>query len=327
MLDDSKNTLQRGMVYLFAIMANVGIGPFVVLRYLNGEILNALVDLVVVLAALICALITYKQGYVSKYVSVATAVLYSTGAVIVAHVNEPIFVFWLFPCALANFFLLSTHTALITNLVCVVAVLPIAARLESSTEQFAMLATLIMCGSMAYTFALLTDRQRTQLQGFAAQDALTQLGNRRAMNTELELSIQDYARTQTPTTLILLDLDLFKSINDKFGHSAGDQVLIAVADLLARRVRKTDRLFRFGGEEFVVIARNTTQEDALIIAEELRAQIATKIRDPNGNFMSASFGCAQLHDNENAEDWFIRADIAAYQAKKAGRNCVMAAQP
>jgi diguanylate cyclase (GGDEF)-like protein len=323
MLYDPKHTLQRGMVYLFAIMANLGIGPFVVIRYLNGELLNALVDLAIVIAAIICALITFRQGYVSKYVSIGTAALYSTGAIIVTHVNDPIFVFWLFPCALANFFLLSTHTALIANLLCVVAVLPIAARLENTTEQFAMLATLMMCGGMAYTFALLTDRQRDQLQGFASQDALTQLGNRRAMNAELELSIQDYKRHQTPTTLILLDLDFFKAINDKFGHSVGDKMLIALADLLMRRVRKTDRLFRFGGEEFVIIARNTSLAEAHKVADDLRTQIATKLKDPEGNFLSASFGCAQLQAHETAEDWFVRADKAVYKAKQDGRNCVV----
>lgn len=326
MLDDSKNKLQRGMVYLFAIMAHLGIGPFVVIRYLNGEILNAVVDLIIVLVALMCAIVTYRSGQVSKQVALVTAIFYSAGAIIVAYLNEPIFVFWLFPCTLATFFLLSTHTALITNLICVIAILPIAARLDNPTEKFAMLATLIMYGSMAYTFALLTARQRAQLQGFASQDALTQLGNRRAMDIELELSIQDYARTQIPTTLILLDLDFFKSINDKFGHSVGDKILVELAELLRRRVRKTDRLFRFGGEEFVILARNTTQEDALIIAEQLREQIAAKIRDPQHKSMSASFGCAQLQADEDAETWFIRADKAVYQAKQAGRNCVIAAE-
>jgi diguanylate cyclase (GGDEF)-like protein len=326
MPNDSKNKFQRGMVYLFAILASTGIAPFVVIRYLNGETLNALVDLAIVVIALGSALITYKQGLASNRVSVITAILYSAGAVAVTHLNEPIFVFWLFPAILANFFLLSTNAALIANFLSIIAILPIAARLENNTELFAMIASLLMCGSMAYTFALLTDRQRSMLQGFASQDALTQLGNRRAMNSELELSIQDFARAQIPATLILMDLDFFKSVNDKFGHSVGDKVLVELADLLVRRVRKTDRLFRFGGEEFVVIARNTALDDALIIAEELRGQIVAGIKDPDGKSMSASFGCAQLLEDEDAEAWFIRADKAVYQAKQTGRNCVIAAR-
>lgn len=323
MPNDSKNKFQRGMVYLFAIMASIGIAPFVVIRYFNGELLNALVDLAIVIVALGSALVTYKRGEASNTVSIITAILYSTGAVAVTHLNEPIFVFWLFPAILANFFLLSTNIALIANLLCIVAILPIAARLNHSTELFAMISSLLICGSMAYTFALLTDRQRILLQGYATQDALTQLGNRRAMNSELELSIQDHARAQTPATLILMDLDFFKAVNDKFGHSAGDKVLVELADLLVQRVRKTDRLFRFGGEEFVVIARNTDLADALIIAGELRQQVSANLKAPDGKPVSASFGCAQLQEGESAEEWFIRADKAVYQAKQTGRNCVV----
>ncbi len=325
MPNDSKNKFQRGMVYLFAILACLGIAPFVVIRYMDGEIFNALVDLAIVIVALGSALVTYLRGQASNTVSVVTAILYSAGAVTVTHLNEPIFVFWLFPAILANFFLLSTNAALIANLLSIVAVLPIATRLNTNTELFAMVSSLLMCGSMAYIFALLTDRQRTLLQGYATQDALTQLGNRRAMNSELERSIQDHARAQIPATLILLDLDFFKSINDKFGHSAGDKVLIKLSDLLLQRVRKTDRLFRFGGEEFVVIARNTTLADALTIAGELRRQIIGNLKAPDGNPLSASFGCAQLYPDENAEQWFVRADKAVYQAKQQGRNCVVAA--
>lgn len=177
---------------------------------------------------------------------------------------------------------------------------------------------------MAYTFALLTHKQQLLLQGYASQDTLTTLGNRRAMDEEMRLSIEDCARNQTPATLIILDLDFFKMVNDKFGHATGDDVLVDLAKLLIRRVRKTDRIFRFGGEEFVVLARNTSLTDALKIAEQLRAQIETELKDPDGA-LTASFGCAQLRADETPEAWFVRADKAVYQAKQQGRNCVVAA--
>lgn len=323
MPNDSKNKFQRGMVYLFAILASLGIAPFIAIRYLNGELLNAAVDLAIVVTALGSALITYRAGQATTLVSIITSILYSAGAVAVAHLNSPIFVFWLFPAILANFFLLSANAALAANLLSILAILPVASRLDHSIDFFAMISSLLICGSMAYTFARLTDQQRTLLQGYATQDALTQLGNRRAMNAELELSIQDHERAQIPASLILLDLDFFKSVNDRFGHNAGDKVLIELADLLVRRVRKTDRLFRFGGEEFVVIARNSNLADANTIAEELREQIAEHLKAPSGKPITASFGCAQLQDGEAPEDWFIRADKAVYQAKQSGRNCVV----
>lgn len=313
------------MVYLFAILASLVVAPFCVIRYLNGEYLNALVDLAIVLVSISGALHTWRHGQVTKFSSIITAMLYSAGAVTVAHLNEPIFVFWLFPILLANFFLLSAKAALITNLLAIAAIFPIAMKLPTGTETFAMLSSLLMCGCMAYLFALLTQRQQLLLRNIATQDPLTRLGNRRAMDEELRMSIEDFARNQTPATLIVFDLDFFKMVNDKFGHSTGDGVLIELASLLRKRVRKTDRTFRFGGEEFVVLARNTSIADALVIAEQLRAQIEAELKDPEGS-LTASFGCAQLNADETSEDWFVRADKAVYQAKQQGRNCVVAAK-
>jgi diguanylate cyclase (GGDEF)-like protein len=323
MLTDSKNKFQRGMVYLFAILSSLGVAPLCVIRYLNGEVANALVDLAIVVTSLGGALYTWKRGRATQLVSNVTAVLYSTGAVVVAYLNEPIFVFWLFPALLANFFLLNAKAALVANLLTFAAALPIAAQLKTLTETFAVLLSLLMCGGMAYVFALLTHKQQLLLEGYATQDTLTRLGNRRAMDEEMRLSVEDFARNQTPATLIVLDLDFFKMVNDKFGHNVGDVVLAELATLLTKRVRKTDRIFRFGGEEFVVLARNTQLTDALVIAEQLRAQIELELRDPEGT-LTASFGCAQLHPDETAEEWFIRADKAVYQAKQQGRNCVVA---
>ncbi|MDF3014482.1 MAG: hypothetical protein K0Q78_2686, partial [Cellvibrio sp.] len=268
MLTDSKNKFQRGMVYLFAILSSLGVAPLCVIRYLNGEVANALVDLAIVVTSLGGALYTWKRGRATQLVSNVTAVLYSTGAVVVAYLNEPIFVFWLFPALLANFFLLNAKAALVANLLTFAAALPIAAQLKTLTETFAVLLSLLMCGGMAYVFALLTHKQQLLLEGYATQDTLTRLGNRRAMDEEMRLSVEDFARNQTPATLIVLDLDFFKMVNDKFGHNVGDVVLAELATLLTKRVRKTDRIFRFGGEEFVVLARNTRLTDALVIAEQ-----------------------------------------------------------
>lgn len=323
MLTDSKNKFQRGMVYLFAILASIGITPFCVIRYLNGELVNALVDLAIVVISLGSALYTWRRGRATQLISNFTALLYSAGAVAVAYLNEPLFVFWLFPALLANFFLLNANGALVLSLLTFAAVLPIALQLKTSTETFAMLVSLLMCGSMAYVFARLTHKQQLLLMGFANQDPLTGLGNRRAMDEELRMSVEDFARNQTPATLLILDLDFFKMVNDKFGHNTGDLVLADLAALLAKRVRKTDRVFRFGGEEFVVLTRNTRLADALIIAEQLRAQIEVELKDPEGA-LTASIGCAQLYADETAENWFVRADKAVYQAKQQGRNCVVA---
>jgi diguanylate cyclase (GGDEF)-like protein len=325
MFDDASKKFQLGLVYVFGVLAAVGIGPFVILRYLQGEKLNALLDFAIVCAAISIAVYSRKRGKVTTFSLNFAAIFYTTGAVAIVHMNSPIFVFWMFPAILANFFLLRPRSAIVVNLVAIILILPIAWGLGRTLDSFAMISSLFIGSTMAYLFAYLTEQQRQKLEIFAAQDPLTLLGNRRVMDEDMRTSEDDFTRYQTPATLIVFDLDNFKAVNDKFGHSMGDQILVKIGHLLSARLRKTDRGFRFGGEEFVLLARNTNLEEAAIIAEQIRAQVASEVTGPEGN-ISASFGCAEIRSDETREQWFIRADRAMYEAKAQGRNCVVLAK-
>ncbi len=324
MFDNSTKKFQLGLVYLFAILAVLGIGPFVYLRYAQGEITHALLDLAIVGAAVSSALYSRWRGEATPAILNFAAFFYTAGALTVVHLNTPIFVFWIFPTILANFFLLRPTRAIVLNIIAIAFVIPVALRLGKTLDSFAMISSLVIGSVMAYLFAYLTEQQRIRLEIFASQDPLTMLGNRRLMDEELRLCVEDFTRYQMPATLIVFDLDKFKAINDKFGHNVGDQLLIDIGSLLTTRLRKTDRAFRFGGEEFVLLARNTKLEEAAVIAEQIRIQIATHIQGPDGS-ISASFGCASIQAEETREQWFVRADRAMYQAKEQGRNCVVLA--
>jgi diguanylate cyclase (GGDEF)-like protein len=321
MFDHSLKKFRLGLVYLFAFLAMVGIAPFVVLRYMNGEFTHALLDLAIVLVAVGIALDSYIRGYVASFSLHLAAAFYTLGAIAVVYMNSPIFVFWVFPAILSNFFLLRPTSAVVVNIACIGMVIPIALHLSHTLDTFAMLSSLIIGSTMAFLFAQLTEQQRKKLEIVAAQDPLTHLGNRRAMDEELRLCTEDHMRYKTPASLIVCDLDMFKSVNDRFGHNAGDEILVKIGQLLLNRLRKTDRAFRFGGEEFVLLARNTSLADAAIIAEQMREQIAREIIGPEGK-ITASFGCASIRAQEDREQWFIRADRAMYDAKARGRNCV-----
>lgn len=325
MFDDSTKKFQLGLVYLFAILAVIGIGPFVYLRYAQGEIPHALLDLAIVTAAISSAAYCRWRGEATPAILHFAAIFYTIGAIVVVHLNSPIFVFWIFPTVLANFFLLRPRSAIVVNLVAIAFVVPIAWRLGKTLDSFAMMSSLFFGSTMAYLFARLTEQQRQRLEIFASQDPLTLLGNRRLMDEELRLCMEDFNRYQIPACLIVFDLDKFKAINDKFGHNIGDQLLVDIGKLLLTRLRKTDRAFRFGGEEFVLLARNTNLDEAAIIAEQIRRQMTTAIIGPEGS-ISASFGCASIRSEEAREQWFIRADRAMYLAKAQGRNCVVLAR-
>lgn len=321
MLEDSKKKFQLGLIYLFAALATFGVAPFAVLRYLNGEYVKAALDLVIILIAGANALYAYRSQSVF-YPSILAATQYSIATVAVIYLNNPLYFFWIFPAFSANFFLLRAPYAVVVNALVTIAMIPVAMQVEDPVAAIGMLASLIFAGSMTFVFAREADKHHRLLQTYATQDALTHLGNRRAMDLEMSHCIDDFARNGTSAAVIILDLDHFKEVNDTFGHKCGDDLLLQIADLLRQRARKTDRVFRFGGEEFVILARNSDADAVHKIAEVLRAQVAAHIRSPGGP-ITASLGCAVLKPGETADQWFERADSAMYRAKEEGRNRVV----
>jgi diguanylate cyclase (GGDEF)-like protein len=153
-------------------------------------------------------------------------------------------------------------------------------------------------------------------------DELTGLGNKRALQSDLRREAERSVRKNTPLSIIILDLDHFKNINDTHGHLAGDQVLKNLAKTLNSSARQSDLSFRYGGEEFLVILDATNPRQAKQIAERLRSSISQQ------NFyygakpipVTASLGCATLNKGESLEDFIGRADKALYIAKNSGRN-------
>jgi diguanylate cyclase (GGDEF)-like protein len=163
----------------------------------------------------------------------------------------------------------------------------------------------------------------------ASTDSLTGLPNRRAIQDTLRRLSAHAARSVEPLTVLSIDLDRFKSINDEFGHDMGDTVLAQVAATLAAAVRGSDFVGRLGGEEFVVLAPNTGLDGALVLAESLRSALERERVAGLDRPVTASFGLAVLPDHAVAADALLRAsDRALYVAKDAGRNRVeVAAAP
>ena len=163
-----------------------------------------------------------------------------------------------------------------------------------------------------------------QLQLVASTDQLTSAWNRRFFNRVITTERARAARTGNPLTLMLVDVDHFKSINDTYGHLVGDQVLIEMAVLLQESLRSTDYLIRWGGEEFAILTPELDHEHATILAERLRNKIAGHIFADNLS-LTISAGVAQLKNNDILARWLTRADNALYTAKRAGRNRVVTA--
>ncbi len=158
----------------------------------------------------------------------------------------------------------------------------------------------------------------------ATQDPLTGAGNRVALDGALKRELLLAERYDQDLSLLVIDIDHFKEINDKFGHACGDDVIREVAHATASVTRDTDMTFRYGGEEFVVILTKTAEKEGEIIAERIREFIDACQINSYGKKLSTSvsIGLSSLQKNDNVKDIFIRADKALYEAKKAGRNQV-----
>lgn len=161
----------------------------------------------------------------------------------------------------------------------------------------------------------------------ALHDELTGLGNRAAYEKSLQREIELAQRQNTPLSLIVLDIDNFKHINDSYGHNSGDQALRTLSTTITQSLRRSDMAFRFGGEEFVLLLSNTDARAATIVAERLRQAVAdTRCIDTTKTFgFTISVGVAELETDEQAYHLFERADMALYQAKQTGRNLTVCA--
>jgi len=184
-----------------------------------------------------------------------------------------------------------------------------------------------MTRQLALTRMLLAEKQRecNELASALAQDAhsdaLTGLCNRRKFNDLCAAEIARSIRYATPLALIMVDVDHFKSVNDEHGHLVGDRALVDVAKTLGERMRSTDSLCRWGGEEFMILAPHLDLEDAVRMADKLRGAIAGFDFGPAGR-ITCSFGVATFREGDRAIDLILRADTCLYRAKRTGRNCV-----
>lgn len=162
----------------------------------------------------------------------------------------------------------------------------------------------------------------------AQRDPLTGVYNRAALNETLAREVELAHRHKNELSLIVIDIDHFKRINDTFGHSAGDCLLHGLVDRARSSIRRSDLLFRFGGEEFVVVLNNTDLKGATRLAERIRRAVEKEEFCCGGKTirMTVSTGVASLREKDIEATLFARADQALYRAKTAGRNCTRAAE-
>lgn len=222
------------------------------------------------------------------------------------------------------------------NSIALIIFLPFAPRVLDTTTTFDLAVThlaghlLVVVGMVvfarlrvAYGKAL---ARSEDLELLALEDALTGIYNRRAFTLAFKRARARAQRTDRPMSLLLIDVDHFKSVNDDLGHSVGDHALRALAGLLLSELRDTDEVFRCGGEEFLILLEETSLQSAWEVGERVRKHVKTSdlIHERR---LTVSIGVAELAEFESEHGIFSRADTALYEAKSKGRDQVCVALP
>lgn len=186
----------------------------------------------------------------------------------------------------------------------------------------------ILAGRMRYNNDALITSARIQVESerVAMTDGLTGLHNRRWLSDSFKRQMHRCELDKLPCTVIMLDIDHFKEVNDQYGHIAGDRILCSVAQALLNTMRPADLIARYGGEEFALCLPDTSVKDSKLISERLRISIAnTTTTFEEGKLLPAvtvSLGIAQMQPGQTLDSLISSADSALYRAKAQGRNCI-----
>lgn len=305
-----------------ALVSILLVTPFSVNNFIQGRYLLGLLTLVVVVLCTINAWFCYRGRYHEGINLFGIAPAITIAIAFTTHELGVVASYWAYLGVLALYFILPEKRAWIANIIFITIVFPVA---WSVLEQpVAIRFSIVLLGTSF--FALLSmgeiTKQHYMLKKKAVTDNLTGLYNRSLLQSSLENAIHQSDRTSTAMTLIMLDLDHFKIINDELGHDVGDSVLKSMGEFLKKHFRASDMVFRIGGEEFLILIYNTDEPSSLYVAEKLRGEIERLPLIPDRT-VTVSIGVSSLQSGISWEEWMKHCDENLYRAKSSGRNQVV----
>jgi len=311
------------IVYHLHFWAFVAVAPLVMVQWRQSHTLLALLLMLFCLNAVaVIALLKFRGHYFLKGrlfpILAVISAIYSTA------INGHAGLYWAYPAAAALFFLLPLREATIFNVVFLIGMSVVSFLQFPEADFWRITFSLGLTCVFVMIFAWLVGRLQADLTRLAAIDPLTGCLNRSQLADVLNAQIQMRERYERVCSIILMDLDYFKLINDRWGHLAGDRVLQELPRRVFRRLRESDQLFRVGGEEFMLVLPETRQKDADQLARELLTSISAAPFG-EGIKVTASASVAEVSKGETWSVWLNRADQALYQAKERGRNQVVSA--
>lgn len=309
-------------MFAIGIVGLLVLTPFAVNNLLQERMLLGLSSIAIVLVFLANSWMILRGEYSSLMTLIVLVPIILMFLVISIWTQQIIGFLWAYPALLAFYIILPEKQAWIANAMLVIVVLPLAWFILEFGLMLRVVATLSTVTFFSALYIRIFSNLQRKLEEQALTDALTGLSNRVLLQESLDQAIIRRARTKEPMTLIAIDLDHFKLVNDNYGHESGDNVLRGISDFFRTRVRMSDKAFRLGGEEFLILLNNADAATGIRLAEELRHGIESLSLLPDRN-VTASLGVATLTDKDSTDTWMERADRNLYKGKEGGRNVVI----
>jgi len=307
-----------------ALVSAVIIAPFVVINIYQGEYWLALGIFFLLCLYSLAAYRCHQNKYslsLSLFGIAPVITLISAFALYKLGIAAS---FWSFPAIFVLYFVLPLRFAAAINIVFLVCILPISVNAMAIKEftRFYM----ILIGTSGFVFMCIKEIESQQhlLTMQSHTDVLTGLNNRSLLDQSLKQAIHLNRRHKTSMTLLMIDLDHFKKVNDIFGHATGDDVLKQASIIMRNNFRAPDIIFRIGGEEFLVLLNELDTSNSEMAAERLRQSIEAYEFVPNHK-VTASIGVCELKGHNTPKDWMSQCDKKLYVAKMNGRNKVVCA--
>ncbi len=318
MISKLKSDSQLRIIVVLGLTTAAAVSVFAAYRIMQAQWSAATIDLVIV--AMLCGPVihAWRTGDTRRS-GLALCVINSLSCAAAAWVIGPVGSQWLYLVLMTNFFITTPLPAVLCNLSLTVAVLLVPDLFGSGLHTVAVAVTAAMVTFFAYLFAIRVRDDQQELETMASVDVLTGVPNRRMMESALTTAVERRNSEGGRYGLIILDLDLFKEVNDTYGHAAGDAAIADLAAILKHEMRRGDSVFRFGGEEFVAVVAVDSADELNAVAERLRLAVRSGLRGPGGR-ITVSLGAAMLGSEDRWQEWFSLADEALYRAKKNGRD-------
>lgn len=319
-LNLNQKSLKEQLVLFGTALTILFLFPFSIYRFSIGDYSIGLVDLLMSLSLAIIFIQTANSKR-AKYLNEIAVIGCMSGVAWIMSIKGLGMIFWVFPSLGVTYFVLKSKQALAINLLFIAAITLIAFDALTKEQALSIYPSLLLVCLFGFAFSLCSENQNKKLSQLVSEDVLTGVKNRRSFEEKLVETLELNKRSSIPVSLLLLDLDFFKKVNDNYGHKQGDKVLFDFAQRVKLMIRNTDFIYRIGGEEFAVIAANSKLEDATLLAETIRETIQNTPSLVKFE-ITVSIGVSQIKKCDDADSWFRRADLALYESKSKGRNKV-----